>query len=74
MHMQSKKEKCETEAMRQPEKSKSETPYIPEEKLTGNTLIGQKMTETKISIWTTSLSEVSWSISDPRSKCNQKCT
>lgn len=48
--MQSKKEKCETEAMRQPEKSKSETPYIPEEKLTGNTLIGQKMTETKISI------------------------
>lgn len=33
MHMQSKKEKQETEVMRQPEKSKSEALYVPEETL-----------------------------------------
>lgn len=43
--MQAKKKKCE--AIRQPDKNKSEALYIPKEKLTRNTtLVGQKVTET----------------------------
>lgn len=47
MQMQSNKKKCETEAMRQPEKNESEALYIPKGKLTRYaTLLGQKETET----------------------------